>query len=74
MVTYFPKHPELADEVAAYLAAKKLKPTTFGKLSVGDPSLINSLERGRELRSDTIRRIRLFMLTDVARPRQGSAA
>lgn len=64
----FPKHPDLAQEVAAWMAAHDIRPTAFGKLSVGDPSLIATLEEGRELRSDTLRRIRHFMASGHASP------
>ena len=73
MQTSFPKHPDLAEEVGAYLAARGMKATTFGKLSVADPSLIATLEAGRELRSDTIRRIRRFMMTGEAQRKGGGA-
>ena len=69
----FPKHPELAEEVAAYLAATGCKPTTFGKRAVSDPSLIATLEAGRELRSGTIRRIRRYMLTGATKKAEGAA-
>lgn len=69
----FPKHPDLAQEVSAYLAAHDVKATTFGKLALGDPSLIATLEAGRELRSDTIRRIRHFMLTGRSKESAGAA-
>lgn len=61
----FPKHPELAEEVEAYLAASEMRPTTFGKRAAGDPALIATLKAGRELRSDLQKRIRRFMLTGV---------
>lgn len=60
---HFPKHPELAQEVAAWMASNEVRPTTFGKLAIGDPSLVATLQAGRELRRDTIRNIRHFMLT-----------
>lgn len=69
----FPKHPELAHEVAAWMAAHEVKSTTFGKMALGDPSLIATLESGRELRRDTIRRIRHFMLTGAQSQREGAA-
>ena len=69
----FPKHPDLAQEVSAYLAAHDVKATTFGKLALGDPSLIATLEAGRELRADTIRRIRHFMLTGRGKETAGAA-
>lgn len=69
----FPKHPELAKEVAAYLQAHDVKPTRFGKAAVKDPSLIKSLQEGRELRSETIRAIRHYMLTGVQYQREGAA-
>lgn len=69
----FPKHPDLAEEVTAYLAARDMKATTFGKLALADPSLIATLEAGRELRSDTLRRIRRFMMTGAAQTRETAA-
>lgn len=69
MLVIFPKHPELAEEVSAYLAMNDCKPTTFGKRALGDPSLIATLQAGRELRSNTIRRIRRFMMTGAATAR-----
>ena len=68
-----PKHPDLAQEVSAYLAAHDVKATTFGKLALRDPSLIATLEAGRELRADTIRRIRHFMLTGRGKETAGAA-
>lgn len=59
----FPKHPDLAKEVTAYLAARGMRPTTFGTKAAGDPALISTLERGRELRSDLLGRVRMFMMT-----------
>ena len=69
----FPKHPELAEEVNAFLASRDMKATTFGKQALSDPSLIATLEAGRELRSDTIRRIRRFMLTGASQAKEGAA-
>lgn len=59
----FPSHPELAKEVAAYLEANGMATTTFGVRALGDPALIDTLRRGRELRRRTIERIRMYMLT-----------
>jgi hypothetical protein len=67
MDLHFPKHPELAKEVSAYLAARKMRPTTFGTNAANDPRLIWTLENGRELRSDLLQRIRMFMLTSPDR-------
>ena len=58
----FPKHPELAEEIAAYLAAHGMAPTTFGAKAANDPALIATLRSGRELRRGTIQRIRRFMV------------
>ncbi len=74
MDTTFPKHPDLAREVAAFLTAKGMRPTRFGKLAVGDPSLIASLIAGRELRSETIAAIRRFMATEEPRQKIRAAA
>lgn len=72
MDTKFPMHPDLAEEVAAFLKAKDMPPTRFGKMALGDPSLIASLTAGRELRSQTIAAIRRFMAT--GEPRKGGKA
>ncbi len=62
----FPKHPELAEDVAAFLKARNMHPTDFGKAALNDSALITKLKRGRELRQATIRKIRLYMLTGAA--------
>jgi hypothetical protein len=59
----FPKHPDLAAEVGAYLRAHDMPVTTFGAKAAGDPALIKTLSNGRELRSDLLRRIRMYMAT-----------
>lgn len=56
------------------MAAHDVRATTFGKRALGDPSLIATLEDGRELRSETIRRIRHFMLTGGGRADRIGAA
>lgn len=66
MLLIFPKHPDLAQEVAAWMAAHGVHATTFGKMAIGDPSLVATLKGGRELRSDTLRKVRHFMLTNGA--------
>lgn len=55
------------------MASHEVRPTTFGKLAVGDPSLIASLQAGRELRSDTLRRVRMFMSSAGKPSRHGAA-
>lgn len=59
----FPKHPELAKEVSAFMAARDLKPTRFGLDALNDKMLLAQLEAGRELRQDSINAIRHYMLT-----------
>lgn len=68
----FPKHPDLAKDVSAYLEARGMKPTTFGMKAAGDPALIATLERGRELRSGLLGRVRMFMLTGREHRRGGA--
>lgn len=63
MAYTFPKHPELAKEVTAFMAARDLRPTRFGLDALNDKMLLTQLEQGRELRQDSINAIRHYMLT-----------
>lgn len=59
----FPMHPELGQEIEAYLEATGMPPTTFAKNATGDPSCLNALIAGRELKQATLKKLRMFMLT-----------
>ena len=60
----FPKHPELAKEVSAFMAANpNLKPTRFGLDALNDKMLLAQLQQGRELRQRSVDAIRAYMLT-----------
>lgn len=48
-------------EIAAFLKAKSMKPTVFGKAAMGDPSFVFELGRGRAPNLRTIDRARAFM-------------
>lgn len=61
MVMKFPKHPDLAKEVRAYLKANNMPQTTFGIEAMNDSALIFDLIKGRELRSGSLKRIRQYM-------------
>lgn len=53
--------PSLLDRIDAYLAKHRLKPTRFGKLAVGSPSLVARMREGKTLRLITIERIEALL-------------
>lgn len=59
----FPKHPELGQDIEAYLEATGMAPSTFARKATGDPSHLNHAIAGRELKQATIKKMRMFMLT-----------
>lgn len=52
-----PKHPDLIAAIEAYRAKHNVARSTFGDLVMGDPRFVGDLDRGRELRRDTERRV-----------------
>lgn len=52
---------QFAAEVAAFIKAKNLTPTWFGKQAAGDPSFVFELEKGRAPNLRTIERVRGWM-------------
>lgn len=54
-------HPDLIDEIERYCEARSLKKSQFGRLAVGDGSLVTDLKSGRELRGATIAKVRKFI-------------
>lgn len=52
---------QFAAEVAAFLKKTGMKPTTFGRVAMGDPRFVHTLEEGRAPNTRTIERARAFM-------------
>jgi len=48
-------------EVDRFLRASGMSATRFGRLAIGDPSLVRDLRRGRALRPATVARIAAFL-------------
>lgn len=48
-------------EVNAFLKAQKMKPTTLGRVVLGDPSFMRTLKRGRAPGLHVVSKIREFM-------------
>lgn len=49
------------DEVEAFLARTKMKPTAFGRACVGDPSLVPDLRKGRMPSLRLVERVSSFL-------------
>jgi len=63
----------LLAKIEAFLRKTGMAPSAFGEQALGDPSLINNLRDGRELRHRTLLRVRSFMATyDPSRQRQSA--
>lgn len=62
----------ILDLIEAHRSKTGLTKTAFGRLSVGDPSLVFELEGGRELRRRTVARIMSFIVTGQSNNRVGS--
>lgn len=56
-----PETARLLEEIRAFMAESGISKTALGKAAVKDPSLVDDLENGRELRWQTMRRVREFM-------------
>lgn len=52
---------QFAAEIADFLRDTGMKPTTFGRDALGDPSFVPTLEQGRAPNLRTIERARAFM-------------
>lgn len=65
---------ELVKEIKAFLRETGMAPSTFGYKAVGDRALIITLDQGRDLKSNTIVRIRQFMAAERGKPRPKKAA
>lgn len=51
----------LLDEIRAFCRQHRIQPSQFGALAVRSPSLVIGLEQGRNLRPETVRRIRVVL-------------
>jgi hypothetical protein len=56
----------LLAEIEKFLRKTGMAPSAFGEKALSDPSLINNLRDGRELRFRTMQKVRAFM--DAATP------
>lgn len=54
---------QLVRDIEAFLREHGMRPTMFGKLSLNDPALMGELRKGRDLRTETVDRIRKYMQT-----------
>ena len=62
----------LLEDIDAFIDAQSLTERKFGEDALNDKNLIPQLRAGRELRRDTERKVRLFMVT--YRPAEQAAA
>lgn len=53
-------------EIEAFLAARKMDPTTFGRLAVNDPKFVFDLRQGRAPNLRTLERTKAFMGASVS--------
>ena len=51
----------LLNEIEKFLRKTGMVASVFGRRAVGDPNLVNQVRGGRELRHDTLLRVRRFM-------------
>ena len=58
-----PIHTDLIREIDAFCEARGVSRSSFGMNALGDPSLYPTLTDGRELRSSTLAKIRIYMAT-----------
>jgi hypothetical protein len=64
----------LLRKIECFLDKTGMAPTSFGDKALGDPSLINNLRKGRELRHRTTLKVRAFMAAAPTRKRQRQSA
>lgn len=59
-------HPDLLSQIKAFCDARDMTPTEFGRRSINDQNLVFDLEKGRDIRLSTQRRIVDFMASSEA--------
>lgn len=64
---------ELLDQIETYLVQRRMPPSKFGRLAVGDPRFVEDLRGGRLPRAKTCDRV-IRYLADEARRYGGHAA
>lgn len=69
-----PTDAEVLDKIEAFIATHRLRPTTFGRLAVGDGNLVQNLKSSRSITLKTGRRIMEFMAEYPTRPSKTEAA
>lgn len=52
---------QFAADVAAFIKAKKMKPTIFGREAIGDPNFVFELNRDRSPSLKTVEKVREYM-------------
>lgn len=52
---------QVAQEIEQFMVTHELPPATFGRLALSDPTFVFDVREGRDLKSETIDRIREFM-------------
>ena len=65
---------QLLSEVEAFLEARKLAPTKFGRLAVNDGKLVSRLRAGANMTISTLDRVRAFMREQEAHDHDERAA
>lgn len=68
-----PTDAELLNRIKAFCTDHNLKPSTFGRMAVGDGSLISNLEAGRSPTLKMAGRIAAFMANYRPAPEQAAA-
>lgn len=66
-------HPDLLNEIEAFRGSRGMAKSAFGKNAIRDPALVPDIEGGRELRRQTIDKIRLYMATGIPLEDRGVA-
>lgn len=65
-----PHHLDLHATISTFCAVRGMSKSAFGLQAVGDPSLVRDLERGRELRGATVRKVQQFIMASHAAPKK----
>ena len=52
---------ELLEQIEAYLTRTRVRPSTFGRMAVGDPRFVDDLRAGRKPRSGTQDRVQRYL-------------
>lgn len=60
------QHLDLHAAISTFCVANGMAKSAFGVAAVGDPNLIRDLERGRELRSRTVRKVQDYIRSSRA--------